>query len=412
MSASNLDNQPTLLSGMSQDDINTIRSVEEQLMKKITLSANDDSKSKKTQEFKQKVKEVKEDDFNISKIKDESSGRDLGARKKLEKKIAEGKSLGLDVSALVRKLEEMIADIEREKALNADSKEVEKISPINNSVSSEMDHPRNLAELKKEAFELFDSLLSRGIIEIFNMASGVINSDDGVNNVEVNRDKVYIVSKTASIEELGEVESLVKINKKIHEMSPQDDLMEHFAEKFENGNVAQVYSYLALKDTDDETDLRKLSPKERFEMRQLFEKNPDNFKICTHAVGGDEQTVTSLIKESEAVLSKKFFEFKSSQRDPEAADMFGIPVKENANDVPSPSISLATAINLVESITQIGITFAQNANNVQFSSIASNAINLVEGIAMQINENSNDQSFVERMKKQNESGNKNNARQL
>lgn len=85
MSASNLDNQPTLLSGMSQDDINTIRSVEEQLMKKITLSANDDSKSKKTQEFKQKVKEVKEDDFNISKIKDESSGRDLGARKKLEK---------------------------------------------------------------------------------------------------------------------------------------------------------------------------------------------------------------------------------------------------------------------------------------------------------------------------------------
>lgn len=191
---------------------------------------------------------------------------------KNQKKIAEGKSLGLDVSALVRKLEEMIADIEREKALNADSKEVEKISPINNSVSSEMDHPRNLAELKKEAFELFDSLLSRGIIEIFNMASGVINSDDGVNNVEVNRDKVYIVSKTASIEELGEVESLVKINKKIHEMSPQDDLMEHFAEKFENGNVAQVYSYLALKDTDDETDLRKLSPKERFEMRQLFEK--------------------------------------------------------------------------------------------------------------------------------------------
>ena len=93
MSVSNLDNQPTLLSGMSQDDVDAIRAVEEQLMKKITLSgkpeakvvsAKDDSKSEEIQEFKQEVKEAKEDDFNISKIKDESSGYDLGAREKLE----------------------------------------------------------------------------------------------------------------------------------------------------------------------------------------------------------------------------------------------------------------------------------------------------------------------------------------
>jgi len=273
-----------------------------------------------------------------------------------------------------------------------------------------MDHPRNLAELKKEAFELFNELLSKGVIEIFKMASGFINSDDGVNKVEVNRDNVYIVSKTANSEQLDEVERLLKINKEIHERSPKDDLMEHFAEKFENGKVAQVYSCLAYKHHSEETDLRKLSSEERFKMRELFEKNPDNFKICTHAVGGDKETVTRLIEESETVLSENFFKSKSSQRDPQAADMFGIPVKENANDVPSPSIVLANAINLVESITQIGINFAQNANNIQFSSVASNAINLVEGIAMQINENLNDQSFVERMKNQNASGNKNNAR--
>lgn len=400
----------SVLDNMSPEDRAMVGDVEEQLRKaKIGLSGDSevtvakDSKFGEVKEFEKKIEDIKEDDFNISKIKDEASGYDQGARDKLENEIAKGKLLKLDVSELEQKLKKMIAVMEREKALNADSNEVEKISPIDNSVSSDPDNPHDdLVKLKKEAFELFDSLLSRGVINLFKMSSGFIKSDDGVNNVEVNRDNVYIVN-TANSEELGEVERLVKINKEIHERSPQDDLMEHFVEKFEDGKVAQVYSYLALKDTDDETDLRKLSSEERSEMRKLFEKNPDDFKICTHAVG-DEEILPDLIKESEAVLSNKFFEFMSSR------EIFGSP--KNANDVPSPSIALATAITLVENIAQIGITVAQNASNVPFSSMTSNAINLVEGIAMQINENSNDQSFVERMKKQNESGNKNNARQL
>ena len=403
MSASNLDNQPTLLSGMSQDDIDTIRAVEEQLMKKIALSGNSEATFVSAKDDPEFV-EAQKVEFNISDIKNEESGYDQGARDKLENKIAKGKLLKLDVSKLEQNLKKMIAVMEREKALNADSNEVEKISPIDNSVSSEQGIPHDdLVQLKIEAFKLFDSLLSRDVIKLFEMSSGFIKSDDGVNNVEVNRDDVYIVSKTANSEQLGEVKRLVKINKEIHEGSPQDDLMEHFAEKFEDGKVAQVYSYLALKGTDDETDLRKLSSEERSKMRKLFEENPDDFKICTHAIG-DEEILPDLIKESEEVLSNKFFEFMSSH------EMFGSP--KNANDVPSPSIALATAITLVENIAQIGITVAQNASNVPFSSMTSNAINLVEGIAMQINENSNDQSFVERMKKQNESGNKNNARQL
>jgi len=391
MSVSNLDNQPTLLSGMLQDDVDAIRAVEEQLMKKITLSgkpevtvvsAKDDSKSEEIQEFKQEVKEVKEDDFNISKIKDEESGYDLGAREKLEKEIAKGKSLGLDVSALVQKLEKMIAEIEREKALNADSAEPEKISSSDNSASSYMDSSDDdeLDQLKKEAFELFQSLLSRGIIIVANMAADLMNSDDG-DEVEVNRENVY-TTNTEDPEELAEVRRVIEMNKQISEKSSQDNLMEHFAEKFgEDGKVAQVYSCLASKDHSDKTDLRKLSSEERSEMRKLFEENPDNFKIYTHAVG-DKEILPDLIKESEAVLSNKFFEFKSSKRDLETAEMFGIPVAQKANDVPSSSIALATAITLVESI------------------------------AMQRDEKPyNDQSFVERiMEKQHKSHDEDNAR--
>ena len=116
-------------------------------------------------------------------------------------------------------------------------------------------------------------------------------------------------------------------------------------------------------------------------MRKLFEENPDNFKIYTHAVG-DKEILPDLIKESEAVLSNKFFEFKSSKRDLETAEMFGIPVTQKANDVPSSSIALATAITLVESI------------------------------AMQRDEKPyNDQSFVERiMEKQHKSHDEDNVR--
>lgn len=402
MSVSNLDNQPTLLSGMSQDDVDAIRAVEEQLMKKITLSgksestvlsAKDDSKSEEVQEFKQEVKEVKEDDFNISKIKDEASGYDLGAREKLEKEIAKGKSLGLDVSALVQKLEKMIAEIEREKALNADSKELEKSFTNDNSVSSDIgyfDDNDELAQMKKEAFELFQSLLSRGIINLVDMAKEFMQSDDG-DEIEVGGSGYTYNPENLDEKELAEVQKLNNINTEIFEKSQQNGLIGHVYEDGDN----KAFSYLIPIDHKGDKNFMSFSSEDIADIRERFKTNPNDFKIHTQTFGDDEEMISNLKREGERDLAAKFFDaiskFKSSERDFETAKIFNIPVAQevdknisvavpfftDGNEVlPQAIVHRASAVNLVEIV-------AKQRDGEKMSSYGSHAESFVEKITRQ-----------------------------
>ncbi|MBU6339376.1 MAG: hypothetical protein KGQ36_05360 [Rickettsiales bacterium] len=275
-------------------------------VEEITYEQSIEEEKNKTQKSPEEIlaqqledeQEKEAEKFTIADLKDYESGYDLGKLENLKKLIDKRQSEGRNVVDLIELLRKMVAEMDREVALNMSSdseKEVQSdVNKVDLSGFSIDGEEGSFEELRRELLLLTADLLARGVLKIVEISKDMMDSEDG-HDIQ----NAYVVSKNASEEDLKDANRLKEMNGLMLKSMGLPYLQEDSLD--DEGNiVASSLVFFLPEGYDGERDISKITEEDIKNINEMWKEKPKAFEV-QHAftvVNNDEDNVASVVMNS------------------------------------------------------------------------------------------------------------------
>lgn len=252
----------------------------EEISQKNSEQGNKERKPKTPEEIIQKQildkKEEEIKDFSYSKIKERSSGYDLGNLEILKELIREYKVQGKPTEDLEKKLEEILAYLKKERIIDANNEEnqnnvnYDKVDLSSLYVNGDS---FSLEEIREELLNLVSNLLVKGILKVAEIGNNIINSEGN------NLNKFYTLGDNLSEENLAEVDHFNNLTALTFKKLQEEGLFVFSNEVEDENNSLKSYYYILPKDYKGEKDYLKMSKEDIANIRESLKNDPSKFEI-------------------------------------------------------------------------------------------------------------------------------------